>query len=141
MDWPGLVSADGYPRPVIGVFDRGQLFANGSAVMSAPFPGPELRARQNDTLAVTVVNELPDQPVSVHWHGMTQWRNAWMDGVIGVTECGIAPGHNFTYRFVAAPAGTFWYHSHASTQYGDGLFGPLIIEPPNDPIVWTWRRA
>lgn len=29
--------------------------------------------------------------------------------------------------------GTYWYHSHLSTQYCDGLRGPLIIYDPHDP--------
>ncbi|KAJ6454865.1 laccase 3, partial [Mycena sanguinolenta] len=30
-------------------------------------------------------------------------------------------------------SGTYWYHSHLSTQYCDGLRGPLVIYDPNDP--------
>ncbi|KAI0315482.1 Cupredoxin [Amylostereum chailletii] len=29
--------------------------------------------------------------------------------------------------------GTFWYHSHFSNQYCDGLRGPLIVYDPKDP--------
>ena len=29
--------------------------------------------------------------------------------------------------------GTFWYHSHLSTQYCDGLRGAMVIYDPNDP--------
>ncbi len=31
------------------------------------------------------------------------------------------------------PPGTFWYHSHHSTQYCDGLRGPIVVYDPNDP--------
>ena len=31
------------------------------------------------------------------------------------------------------PLGTFWYHSHLSTQYCDGLRGPFVVYDPNDP--------
>jgi FtsP/CotA-like multicopper oxidase with cupredoxin domain len=43
----------------------------------------------------------------------------------------IPPGGSFTYEFVATPAGTRWYHAHFDelAQQGDGLVGPLIIEP------------
>ena len=30
--------------------------------------------------------------------------------------------------------GTFWYHSHLSTQYCDGLRGPLVVYDPHDPL-------
>jgi iron transport multicopper oxidase len=29
--------------------------------------------------------------------------------------------------------GTFWYHSHFSTQYCDGLRGALVVRDPQDP--------
>ena len=29
--------------------------------------------------------------------------------------------------------GTYWYHSHLSTQYCDGLRGPLVVYDPHDP--------
>lgn len=29
--------------------------------------------------------------------------------------------------------GTYWYHSHLSTQYCDGLRGPFVVYDPNDP--------
>ncbi|KAI0822641.1 hypothetical protein BC628DRAFT_1388329 [Trametes gibbosa] len=29
--------------------------------------------------------------------------------------------------------GTLWYHAHLSTQYCDGLRGPLVVYDPKDP--------
>ena len=29
--------------------------------------------------------------------------------------------------------GTFWYHSHFSNQYCDGLRGALVVRDPQDP--------
>ena len=34
----------------------------------------------------------------------------------------------------ASGSGTFWYHSHLSTQYCDGLRGPLVVYDPLDPL-------
>jgi len=73
-------------------------------------------------------------PTSIHWHGMHQpgtWR---MDGVEDVSGPPVAPGGEFLYEFKATPAGTHWYHSHVGVQYGNGLFGPLIVEEPT-PIA------
>lgn len=51
-----------------------------------------------------------------------------MDGTVGVTQCPIAPGHSFTYRFnVSGQTGTYWYHSHMAMQLSDGLVGPIVI--------------
>lgn len=35
-----------------------------------------------------------------------------------------------TYKFQATQYGTSWYHSHFSSQLGDGLYGPIIIHGP-----------
>ena len=36
-------------------------------------------------------------------------------------------------RSLEVIAGTYWYHSHLSTQYCDGLRGPLVVYDPHDP--------
>ncbi|KAF2867264.1 multicopper oxidase [Massariosphaeria phaeospora] len=73
---------------------------------------------------------------SIHWHGLYQNGTNWMDGTVGVTQCPIAPGHSFTYRFnVSGQSGTYWYHSHMSMQASDGLVGPLVIHSsPNQNL-------
>ncbi|KAK0239810.1 laccase [Armillaria nabsnona] len=49
-------------------------------------------------------------------------------------QCPIVKGDSFLYTFDSTDqAGTFWYHSHLSTQYCDGLRGPFIIYDPEDP--------
>lgn len=50
-----------------------------------------------------------------YWHGLLQKGTSPMDGVVGVTQCPIAPGNSFLYSFPADAAGTFWYHSHFGT--------------------------
>jgi FtsP/CotA-like multicopper oxidase with cupredoxin domain len=67
----------------------------------------------------------------VHWHGIRQFESVQHDGVNGITECPIAPGDSFTYRFRALQYGSAWYHSHYSLQYGDGLLGPMTIYGPS----------
>jgi FtsP/CotA-like multicopper oxidase with cupredoxin domain len=49
------------------------------------------------------------------------------DGVPGLTQTPIEPGANFTYRFRAYPAGTFWYHSHYKGLVQDGQVGAMYI--------------
>jgi FtsP/CotA-like multicopper oxidase with cupredoxin domain len=90
-------------------------------------PGPLLRAKEGEMLRIKVVNELK-VPTSVHWHGMHQPGTWQMDGVDAVSRPPIPPGSAFAYEFKATPAGTHWYHSHVGVQYGEGLFGPLIVE-------------
>lgn len=102
--------------------------------VNGQFPGPTLIVNYNQTLMINVTNWLNDESVSIHWHGMNQKGTNWMDGVEGLTQCGILPGNTFTYIFQADPAGTYWYHSHTSTQRDDGLFGALIVKELDSTI-------
>jgi FtsP/CotA-like multicopper oxidase with cupredoxin domain len=92
-------------------------------------PGPEIRARQGQLIEVHLRNESVTAGVALHWHGVDV-PNA-MDGVAGVTQDAVPVGGEFTYRFVADRAGSFWYHSHqvSNPQVAGGLLGSLIVTP------------
>ncbi|XP_003384621.1 PREDICTED: laccase-1-like [Amphimedon queenslandica] len=108
-------SLDGYTyRPFIAV--------NGQ------FPGPTLIVHYNQTLTINVSNWLSGETVAIHWHGLNQRGTNWMDGVQGLTQCGLEPGQSFKYIFQADPPGTYWYHGHSGSLRADGLFGALIIK-------------
>lgn len=66
----------------------------------------------------------------MHWHGIRQHNTNLQDGVNGVTECPIPPGHSRVYTFRAEQYGTTWYHSHFSAQYGNGVVGTIQINGP-----------
>ncbi|EMD61359.1 hypothetical protein COCSADRAFT_53777, partial [Bipolaris sorokiniana ND90Pr] len=96
-------------------------------LINATFPGPLIECNEGDEIVVHIYNHASNA-TSIHWHGLYQNETNWMDGTVGITQCPIAPGHSFTYRFrVSGQSGTYWYHSHASMQASDGLVGPLII--------------
>ncbi len=97
-------------------------------------PGPLLRARQGDTLRVTVKNALP-QGTTVHWHGI-RLPNA-MDGVPHLTQAPIRQGGEFHYEFALPDAGTYWYHPHerSQEQVARGLYGALIVDEREPPVV------
>lgn len=86
--------------------------------------------RLGDNVVVHVTNNMKDNGTSVHWHGMRQLNTNQYDGVPGVTQCPIAPGQSFTYKFQAIQYGSSWYHSHFSLQYTDGLYGALVVNGP-----------
>ena len=92
-------------------------------------PGPEIRARQGQLIEVHLRNESVADGVTLHWHGVDV-PNA-MDGVAGVTQDAVPIGGEFTYRFVADQAGTYWYHSHqvSNPQVAGGLLGSLVVAP------------
>ncbi|KAJ3549143.1 hypothetical protein NM208_g655 [Fusarium decemcellulare] len=98
-------------------------------------PGPLIEANAGDTLRIMVNNMLVNESTTIHWHGIDQRNTSWMDGVHGVSQCGIPPGETFTYEFTLVDQrGSFWYHAHLSVQYTDGLYGPLIIHDPDEKI-------
>ncbi|KAF8334083.1 laccase 1 [Cantharellus anzutake] len=99
---------------------------------------PLLTAQKDDIFQITVNNHLTNSTMlkstSIHWHGLFQHRTAAMDGVAFVTQCPITPNTSFVYQFATAgQTGTYWYHSHYSLQYCDGLRGPIVVYDPNDP--------
>ncbi|KAK4982538.1 hypothetical protein LTR50_007698 [Elasticomyces elasticus] len=99
-------------------------------VVNGQFPGPLIEANWGDWIEVTVTNGLVAEGTALHWHGFLQTGTPWYDGVPGVSQCPIAPGKNFTYRFRAELYGTSWWHSHLSAQYINGLVGPIVIHGP-----------
>lgn len=102
-------------------FQKSMILVNGQS------PGPLIEANTGDVIRVIVNNKMPEASTTIHWHGIDQRNTVWMDGVHGVTQCGIPPGESFTYEFnVTDQRGTFWYHSHSSVQYTDGLYGPIV---------------
>ncbi|KAH8811565.1 multicopper like protein, partial [Xylogone sp. PMI_703] len=101
-------------------------------LINGQFPGPVIRANRGDRLLVNVTNELTNG-TTLHWHGIFQNGTNWMDGSTGVTQCPIPPGRSFLYSFtIENQYGTYWYHSHYSSQYIDGIAGPLIVHAPEE---------
>ncbi|KAJ7229763.1 Cupredoxin [Mycena haematopus] len=113
-------------------FTRSAVLANGL------IPGPTLIANKGEEFVINVVDSLTDDTMllssSIHWHGLFQRNNSWADGPAFVTQCPISQNDSFLYTFpTTGQAGTYWYHSHLSTQYCDGLRGALVIYDPEDP--------
>lgn len=96
-------------------------------------PGKAIRLSAGDTLAADLVNHLP-AATSVHWHGIAL-RND-MDGVPPITQREVAAGADFTYRFIAQHPGTYWLHPHVGVQLDRGLYAPVIVEDPHEPLKY-----
>ncbi|KAK7956903.1 diphenol oxidase [Apiospora aurea] len=117
-----LAAPDGFRKPM--------LLVNGQS------PGPLVEAATGDVVRVVVNNGVAGRSTTVHWHGINQANSTWMDGVAGVSQCGIPPGQSFTYEFhVDAQRGTFWYHAHLGVQYTDGAYGPIVVRDPRGEMV------
>ena len=96
-------------------------------------PGPLILANVGDRLVLHLRNGLPEETI-LHSHGV-RLPNA-MDGSEH-TQAPIAPGETFTYDYVLQDAGLFWYHPHfhSAAQLGRGLYGPLLVRDPGDPVA------
>ncbi|GMM30101.1 hypothetical protein DAMA08_028460 [Martiniozyma asiatica (nom. inval.)] len=103
-------------------------------VINGQYPGPLIEANSGDTIFLHVSNQMDDNPVSFHMHGLFYRNNSFDDGASSISVCPIPPGGNYTYRVPIGTdeMGTYWYHSHWSTQYADGVFGPLVIHSPDE---------
>ena len=106
--------------------------------------GPTIIVNAGDKLRLTIKNAICSEDdlqsaisdkllrdyctTSIHFHGLLGIGNA-NDGVPYVTQDPILPDEEYTYD-ISIPhdiCGTFWYHSHSSVQYGDGLRGVLLV--------------
>ncbi|AJP04483.1 copper oxidase [Streptomyces cyaneogriseus subsp. noncyanogenus] len=96
-------------------------------------PGREVRVTAGDTLALRFANHLPEA-TTVHWHGI-ELRND-MDGVPGVTQAPVEPGQTFDYRFTVPHPGTYWFHPHMGVQIDRGMYSPLIVDDPREPLAY-----
>ncbi len=87
-------------------------------------PGPTLRGRVGDLFTITLVND-GTLGHSIDFHAS---RVAWNDEMRT-----IEPGESLVYQFVAEHAGIFMYHcgtAPALHHIGNGMFGAIIIDPP-----------
>jgi FtsP/CotA-like multicopper oxidase with cupredoxin domain len=96
-------------------------------------PGKEVRITAGDILALTFANHLP-VATTLHSHGVR--LRCDMDGVPGLTQYSIKPGADFAYRFAVPHPGTYWLHSHSGMQLDRGLYAPLIVEDPKEPLSY-----
>jgi len=91
-------------------------------LINGEFPGPLIEINEGDELSVKVVNKASNA-TAIHWHGIFQNGTNWMDGAAGITQCPIAPGHSFQYRFnVTGQSGTCKYSSWELILYKADAF-------------------
>jgi FtsP/CotA-like multicopper oxidase with cupredoxin domain len=111
---------------------------------SIAFPSTTLVLRQNEPTEIAVINR-GRGPTTVHWHGIE--LESFYDGIGGWSGWGkrlapvIAPGDSFVARLTPPRAGTFIYHTHVDEpeQMAAGLFGALVVVPPNASADTTDR--
>ena len=115
----GLCAPDGFARPCAMFDGRAQ--------------GPTMDVNVGDVVEVTVVNRLASAGATVHFHGVHQVTTPYYDGAGLISQAPIAArGGAMTYRFLAYPPGTHWYHGHVALDYMDGLRGLFVVHDERD---------
>ena len=93
------------------------------------FPGPTLRGKVGDLFTVTLTNE-GEIGHSIDFHSS---KVAWNEEMRT-----IQPGESLVYQYEAKHAGVYMYHCGtppALHHVGNGMFGAIIIDPPDLPPV------
>ena len=108
----------------------------------------------NQTVRVTLVNDLYSDGAAVHHHGVHQIGTPYYDGTAQIAQPVLAPGRTMTYEFVAWPPGDALVPLALGAAGSDGLKGLFIVENPDDAwkpfystdealmfYEWNWRDA
>ncbi|XP_021833835.1 laccase-11-like [Prunus avium] len=107
------------------------------------FPGPTIYVREGDRVLINVTNHA-QYNMSIHWHGLKQYRNGWADGPAYVTQCPIQTGSSYTYDFnVTGQRGTLWWHAHILWLRAT-VYGAIVILPKQGtpfPFPRPYREA
>lgn len=100
---------------------------------SDTLPGPLIRISAGEVLSLTLTNRLHTS-TTLHSHGVR--LRCDMDGVPSLTQAPIAPGTDFTHRFTVSHPGTYLLHSHSGMQPDRGLYAPLVVDDPKEPLSY-----
>ncbi|KAK0644189.1 multicopper oxidase-domain-containing protein [Cercophora newfieldiana] len=100
-----------------------------SVVVNGTSPGPTLHVLPGGVTWIRVYNDIADQNLTMHWHGLTQRMAPFADGTPLASQWPIPPGHFFDYELATRgeDSGTYFYHSHVGLQ-AMSCSGPLIID-------------
>ncbi|HRO66873.1 MAG TPA: multicopper oxidase domain-containing protein, partial [Pseudobdellovibrionaceae bacterium] len=110
----------------------GQKTVDFTLTVNGSIPAPVLEFTEGDEAEILVINRIPDDEVSIHWHGLLLPPE--MDGVAYVNTPPIHPGKSHLFKFPLRQHGTYWYHSHTNVQEQKGVYGAFIIHP-KEPIL------
>ncbi len=122
---PELVQAEIETKEVLGYLDDGTAYTYWT--FGGTVPGPMIRARQGDTVELTLKNP-PDSKAthSIDLHAVTGPGG-------GSTVTQLAPGEQATFRFQALKPGVYVYHCATppvAHHLASGMYGLIVVEPP-----------
>ncbi|KAF2436605.1 L-ascorbate oxidase [Tothia fuscella] len=105
-----------------------------SVVLNGTSPGPTLHLQEGQTTWIRVYNDIDNENLTVHWHGLSQRTAPFSDGTPQVSQWPIPPDNFFDYEVHPdiGDAGTYFYHSHVGFQ-SISAQGALIVEDCGKP--------
>ncbi|TID16988.1 L-ascorbate oxidase [Venturia nashicola] len=105
-----------------------------AVVLNGTSPGPPIYLREGWTTWIRVYNDIPDQNLTVHWHGLAMRSAPFSDGTALVAQWPVSTDNFFDYEIhpEIGDAGTYFYHSHVGFQ-AISAAGPLIVEECGPP--------
>jgi FtsP/CotA-like multicopper oxidase with cupredoxin domain len=111
------------------------------AVMNGNIPAPLMAMDEDDEFFLTLTNVgqimRPDlfEQHTVHWHGYPN-ASAFYDGVPDASVA-INIGGSFTYYYLAADAGTYFWHCHITPpeHLQMGMVGQIYVRPRQDRVA------
>ncbi|KUJ16576.1 putative laccase [Mollisia scopiformis] len=115
-------------------FTQSCITKNEVIVINGSTPGPELRLTEGNVYWIRVFNDMDNNNLTMHWHGLSMAASPFSDGTPGASQWPIPPNHFFDYELDIGigTAGTYFYHSHIGFQAVTAA-GPLIVEDAGKP--------
>ncbi|KAK3942667.1 putative L-ascorbate oxidase [Diplogelasinospora grovesii] len=100
-----------------------------TVVVNGTVPGPALHLLPGAVSWIRVYNDMSDQNLTMHWHGLAQRMAPFADGTPLASQWPIPPGHFFDYEVATTvnDSGTYFYHSHVGLQ-AISCSGALIVD-------------
>jgi FtsP/CotA-like multicopper oxidase with cupredoxin domain len=121
IDGVTITGWNGAPLDIMGIGDKDMDAASGGT-----YPATVLRVPRGVIFHAETQGKGPP-PHTIHWHGMEPTP---MNDGVGHTSMEIG---QYTYQWQPNFIGSYFYHCHRNTvqHFEMGLFGFLIIEPPD----------
>jgi len=119
----------------LGSHEFVQGLATPALAYNGTLPGPMIEVTEGDHLKIEFKNNVPQQPSTIHWHGLEIPANQ-----DGNPSDPVASGASRVYEFdiPVGSAGSYWYHPHphgfTAEQVYRGLAGPLIVRSKADAL-------
>ena len=98
----------------------------------AKIPGPALMVTEGDMVNLTLVND--EDPTNTKYNPGGDGYALAIDGFDLPDQGPIKMGQRFTYHFIAARAGTYWYHCRVNPiqHLQMGLYGAFVVQSAGD---------